>query len=584
MSRPPTTSRTRSFPIPASVLLVVAIFGVAATLAFKFYEVTESEHVMASRTRSAYAAFAAAELSREATRLVDEEVRRVLLQVRVANASLSRPPIPPGVLLDAAAGTPGPDDAMGLLHPWLTFRLELPSGRYSTAVAPGAEGRDMAATGAWVLTMVEQVLEERRASGQSEHGPRIVAADGTLITMTTVPDDQGRVRLIYGMLSDADDVVGAVAEHVMDFHTLLPLAPLGGTRNREALRMSLHSPGGRVVASIGGAALPGLPPVELSMTGSLSQYTVRASLVPEFALELAEVSWTWNQAHLSIILLGLCAGLIVMALWQVRRERALTQLRSDFVASVSHDLRTPLAQIRMFAEMLRLGWVRSDEERKQAVDVIDHESRRLTNLVENVLQFSGRELPPRRLLAQPVAFADMLQEVARCFEISLAHEGTRIQLDVEPGLVVHADDDALRQILVNLIDNAVKYGPRGQVVTVGGEMAGVTGARIWVEDQGPGIPLSERRRIFEPYRRGRRHVEAGIVGNGIGLTVVRDLAHAHGGSVWVEAADPRGARVMVTFPSPEQLPPRVDGQDVSATHDMELEAGVTYHSVQVPSP
>src|SRR5690606_18098807 len=106
-----------------------------------------------------------------------------------------------------------------------------------------------------------------------------------------------------------------------------------------------------------------------------------------------------------------------------RRERALTQLRSDFVASVSHDLRTPLAQIRMFAEMLRLGWVRSDEERKLAVDVIDHESRRLTNLVENVLQFSGRELPPRRLLAQPVAFADMLQEVARCFEMSLAPAG-----------------------------------------------------------------------------------------------------------------------------------------------------------------
>ena len=583
MSHSSASRRTRGVSVPTSVLLVVATFVVAAALAYEFYQVTESEQVMASRTRSAYAAFAATELSREATRLMDEEVRRVLLQVRVANASLSRPPIPPEVLLASAAGTPGPDDALGLLHPWLAFRMDLPSGRYSMALAPGEQGRDLDAAGAWISRMVEGVLESRRASGQSEHGPRAVVADGTLITMTTVPDDQGHVRLIYGLLSDADDVVGAVTEQVMDFHTLLPLAPRGGTHNREALRLSLHSPAGRVVASIGGDAPPELPPVELAMTGPLSQYTVRASLVPAFAEELAQVSWTWNQAHLAIILLVLCSGLIVTALWQLRRERALTQLRSDFVASVSHELRTPLAQIRMFAEMLRLGWVRSDEERKLAVDVIDHESRRLTNLVENVLQFSGRELLPRRLVAHPVSLSVMLQEVAHCFDMSLSQVGTSIRLDVEPGLVVHADDDALRQILVNLLDNAIKYGPRGQVVTVGAEMSGAAGARIWVEDQGPGIPLSERRSIFEPYRRSRRHVDAGIAGNGIGLTVVRDLAHAHGGAVWVEAAEPHGTRVVVTFPVPDQSDPDVDDNVVSSTDGVEAEAGVAYHPVEVPS-
>lgn len=566
------------------MLLVVATFVVAGALAFKFYEVTESEQVMASRTRSAYAAFAAAELSRETARLMDEEVRRVLLQVRVGSVSTSRTPISPADLLATAnGGSAGPNDAAGLLAPWMAFRLEFPSGRCIMIAAPGEEGRDLAAAGAWLSKAVDDALAQSRAAGQSEHGARAFASDGTLLTMTTVPDEQGRVRLIYGMLSDADVVVSGIAGHVMDTHTLLPLAPLGGTQNRDALRLSLHAPGGQAVASIGGDALLGMHPVELAMAGPLSQYTVRASLAPSFAVELAEVSWTWGQAHLAIILLVLCAGLIVMAMWQIRRDRALTQLRGDFVASVSHELRTPLAQIRMFAEMLRLGWVRSDDERKHAVDVIDHESRRLTNLVENVLQFSGRERLPRRLLAQPIALPGLLQEVVQGFGMSLLPSGTRIELDVEPDLIVHADDDALRQMLLNLVDNALKYGPPGQVVTIGGESAGMAGARIWVEDQGPGIPPSERRSIFEPYRRSRRHVDAGITGNGIGLTVVRDLVRAHGGAVWVEAVHPNGARVVITFPVPSAAHLPVQDEAVHAVLGADVEPGVACHPVQVSS-
>lgn len=583
MKRPAAPTRTRGPALPASVLLVVATFVVAAALAYKFYQVTESEQAMASRTRSAYAAFAAAELSRETTRLMDDEARRILLPVRVAYASADRPPISPDLLLATAVGTAGPSDGVGLLQPWMAFRLEVATGTLTIAATAGA-AEDTVVVAGWLPEFVADELAHRRASGQSEHGVRVVPADGTLLTMSTVPDAVGRVWLVYGLVSDADRVVSGMAAHVMDHHTLLPLAPLGGTQNREALRLSLHAPGGRSVYRNEGGMLAGMHPVELAMSGPLARYTVRSSLAPGFAVELADASWTWSQAHLAIILLVLCAGLIVMAMWQIRRDRALTQLRGDFVASVSHELRTPLAQIRMFAEMLRLGWIRTDEERERAVVVIDHESRRLTNLVENVLQFSGREHPPRRILAQPLGTVELLEEVVHGFDVLLEPHGTRIRLDVEPGLVVHADEDALRQVLLNLLDNALKYGPAGQVVTIGGEAAGEAGVRLWVEDEGPGIPPSDRRSVFEPYRRRRRDVDAGITGSGIGLTVVRDLVHAHGGAIWVEGARPHGARVVFTLPTPSPIGAHTEeGGAAAAPAAAARQPAVAYHPAQAPS-
>lgn len=566
--------RLGRFSAPASAALVAVTFAIAAALAYQFYRVVWSEEVMASRARAAYAAFAAAELSHQATRLVEDEARQILVPVVAASASTQRPPAPPSAVLLAAAARRPPSagsasagsasaDAPALLRPYLAFRLDLASGALATAVAaaptPGSSPGGAEPPSRWIPALVRGELAARRASGAGEHGSQVLTTNGRLVAFATVPGADGGVRLVYGLVADADAVAHDAAARVVGHQSLLPLAPLGGADGEGALRLSVQAPGGRTVFEAIGrrvTARPEIQPgperiggaVELAMSGALAPYTVRAALGPDFVSNLDDVEWRWNEAQTTIALLTFCVGLVAMTLWRLRRERAIARLRSDFVASVSHELRTPLAQIRMFSEMLRLGWVRSEEERVRAVAIIDHEARRLSNLVENVLQFSGSEERPRRLMPQPVRLGAFLGEVVHGFDVLLAPRETRIQLLVDDDLTAYADQEALRQVLLNLLDNALKYGPPGQTVTIGAERAGAGGVRLWVEDEGPGIPSSDRRRVFEPYRRSRRDVDAGITGSGIGLTVVRDLVRAHGGAVWVEDGSVRGARVVVTLP------------------------------------
>jgi signal transduction histidine kinase len=148
---------------------------------------------------------------------------------------------------------------------------------------------------------------------------------------------------------------------------------------------------------------------------------------------------------------------------------------------------------------------------------------------------------------------------------------------VASGLPVMADRDALRQILLNLLDNAAKYGPVGQTITIGsGEAPAANGERVrfWVEDQGPGIPAADRSRVWEPYVRLNRTAESITGGSGIGLAVVRELVILHDGSAWIEAAGVSGgARVVVELPTrvasveaPSAEPPRQEHAPAVSEH------------------
>src|SRR5262249_55194768 len=147
------------------------------------------------------------------------------------------------------------------------------------------------------------------------------------------------------------------------------------------------------------------------------------------------------------------------------------RLRADFVSSVSHELRTPLAQIRLFAETLLLGRVRSDAEERRSLEIIDQEARRLTHLVENVLAFSRAERHAIRLQREPTALTPLVAAVVEAFEPLAATRKVTLRRDIFPGIFADADPDALRQMLINLLDNAVKYGPESQTVTVGARLS-----------------------------------------------------------------------------------------------------------------
>jgi signal transduction histidine kinase len=230
---------------------------------------------------------------------------------------------------------------------------------------------------------------------------------------------------------------------------------------------------------------------------------------------------------------------------QLRRERALQRLRSEFVASASHELRTPLTQIRMFAETMRLGRVRSEDEGRRSLEIIDREARRLSHLVENLLQFSrsGRGAPAAT--PAPQELGPLVAEAIESFRPVAEAAGARIRAEVASGLRARVEADAWRQVVLNLLDNAVKYGPRNQEIGVVLEGAGDHRLRLAVEDEGPGIPPAERERVFGRFERLERDRAGVVTGTGLGLAVVRDLVTSWGGRCAVESGRRGGARVLV---------------------------------------
>jgi len=275
---------------------------------------------------------------------------------------------------------------------------------------------------------------------------------------------------------------------------------------------------------------------------------VQVALRPDLAPKLVIGGMPRSNLPMLLSLLAVTAGLVVAALLQLHRESELSRLRADFVSGVSHELRTPLAQIRMFSETLLLGRVRSDGERVRSLEIVDQEARRLTHLVENLLHFSRSERQATRLSPAAAPLAPLVREAVEAFAPLAAARGVTFRTELSDGPVASVDAEALRQMLVNLLDNAVKYGPADQTITVGLD-AGDGKARIRVEDQGPGIPAAERERIWDRFWRLERDRGSAVAGTGIGLSVVRELVALHGGRAWAEEGrGGMGARFVLELP------------------------------------
>lgn len=258
-------------------------------------------------------------------------------------------------------------------------------------------------------------------------------------------------------------------------------------------------------------------------------------------------------------LLGVSALLLLSALYLIRREADLARLRADFIAGVSHELRTPLAQIRMFTETLLLNRVRSDAERTRSLEIIDQEARRLVHLVENVLIFAKAERRKSRINPQLTDLAADIREAVQGFAVLTRSRALDVRAELQEHVTAPVDRGALRQVLLNLLDNAVKYGPLEQRITVGLALFD-DNARIWVDDEGPGVPAEDRDRVFGRFYRLSRDVDSPVGGSGIGLAIVRELVLLHGGRAWIEdAPGERGARVVVEFPGAYVRPEAATG-------------------------
>jgi signal transduction histidine kinase len=264
----------------------------------------------------------------------------------------------------------------------------------------------------------------------------------------------------------------------------------------------------------------------------------------------------WLATVLALVMLG---G--VFLLYRLgARQLALARQQQDFVAAVSHELKTPLTSIRMYGEMLREGW--APEEKKAAYYAYIHdESERLTRLIGNVLQLARmtrdelrlapRSLPAGELLA--TATAKIASQVERAgFALLTESDGKA------DAAVVELDPDAFSQILINLVDNAIKFSGQAanKSIDIGCRLAHGSRVAFSVRDHGPGVPRDQMRKIFRLFYRGEEALTRETAGTGIGLALVRQLADAMGGTVDVQNRDP-GAEFTVTFPLARPASPPV---------------------------
>jgi signal transduction histidine kinase len=393
--------------------------------------------------------------------------------------------------------------------------------------------------------VVETLSQMARGYPDPEHGFSWFVAPLTigprLIAYTLMPTIRGDT-LVYGVQYDADGLRSMLRD-VYDNSELLPDALVGNRANRELIDLEVLDGKGNRIFSPGMGETRALT-AETSLGMRFGGFRVRSGILPKHADALIVGGLPSSRLPFTLGLLAVAAALTIVAVVQLRREAELAGVRANWISSVSHELRTPLAQIRLYLDTVRLGRASDATQREWALAKVDRESTRLNHLVENVLRFSQVEKPngalprPTDVSAETQRIVEEFRPLAESRRVSIV---TQIA-DVPP---LALRPDSLRHILLNLLDNAVKYGPEGQTITVS-LTASPSEVELTVGDQGPGVPRSERDEIWRAFARG--HAGRDTTGSGIGLSIVRDAVALHGGRAWVDDDPAGGARFTVSLP------------------------------------
>jgi two-component system, OmpR family, phosphate regulon sensor histidine kinase PhoR len=238
----------------------------------------------------------------------------------------------------------------------------------------------------------------------------------------------------------------------------------------------------------------------------------------------------------------------IIVMHDVTALRRLETVRRDFVANVSHELRTPVSIIRANAETLLHGAASDPAHGPRLLEALHRNAERLSNIIADLLDLSRLEGGHRALERKAVAVADAALRALETVEQNAREKGLEVVSVVDPGVRVHADENALEQILINYLDNAIKYTPAGGRVEVSARMAGDR-VRVTVSDNGPGIPPHLHDRVFERFFRVDPGRSRDMGGTGLGLSIVRHLAEAMDGQAGMEPATPQGSRFWIDLPA-----------------------------------
>jgi len=296
--------------------------------------------------------------------------------------------------------------------------------------------------------------------------------------------------------------------------------------------------GGPLLAEAGVELFPGT-----SVT--VSEYLARPDLL--YARARARTEW-----FAALILVSTAAALIGLASAYrgFHQQLRLSELKTNFVSSVSHELRAPVTALRLLAEGLERGKISGEAKQREYFGFLVQESRRLSTLIENILDFSRIEQGRKRYVFEPADLGALVEQTVQLMRPCAAER--RVALDLRKDGAPEAesfvcDGLALQQALINLIDNALKHSPPEGRVAVGLD-GGEAGFSLWVEDNGPGIPPEEHGKIFERFYRRGSELRRETQGIGIGLTIVKHIVEAHGGRVTVRSAPGQGSRFTIELP------------------------------------
>jgi signal transduction histidine kinase len=574
-------ARSRTTSLVAILMLTVAL---AAFRAFEAWDAAHRHRATAERALTDYANFAAWEFSASAKEQLYSTLVWAFSPTGTIDVRDLDRPLPGPSILDH-------EKSSHLLcardSSRYFFRLDMRDGSFVTS---GEEPATSMRT--WMLDTLPRNAKTYKPDWVYEVVSGSVDGHARSIVYQLKRDRAGRPAVAYGFELCFSQFAADGLRKVMAHYAILPPSLTGGVPNDTVPNDSIFSV--KVFDGNGHLIFKSdvqYPPTymgvyKLDFFGGLKSVV---ALRPSLAKMLLIGELPSERLPLLLGALALSVALAAIGVMQLRRESELAQLRSDFIASVSHELRTPLAQVRMFAETLLLGRVRSDDERLRSLQIVDQEARRLTHLVENILQFSRAERQAIRLAPVPSELASQVRDAVEAFGPVARSRHVVVQTALENDVVGVVDPAALRQILLNLLDNAVKYGPLGQTVTITLERANDR-ARITVDDEGPGIPPEQRGRVWEPYQRLESAVTAAVAGSGIGLSVVAQLVALHGGRAWVEGAPGRGARFIVELPLTARREPGTgnrerNGEDGAGVGTADQNAhGASVPGSQFPAP
>lgn len=306
-------------------------------------------------------------------------------------------------------------------------------------------------------------------------------------------------------------------------------------------RASLRDERGAALYIWGGDEAPG-PAETVALEAPLEGWRLEQGVMAPERRTVGLVPWL-GAAALGVALIALAVV--------VRREstRALREAaqRVTFVNHVSHELKTPLTNIRMYAELLEESLdAEGQPEAARHLGVVVAESQRLSRLIANILTFARQRRGHLEVRPRPAVPDDVVREVLRSFEPALRARDVEVETDLHAGGPVALDTDAFGQVLANLVGNVEKYAASGHWLHVATRQLGDT-LTLTVSDRGPGVPRGAEERIFAPFERLSDRLSEGASGTGIGLTIVRELARLHGGDARLVPGHPPGATFEVTF-------------------------------------